>query len=71
MQISDDLTKLNIYFGGEITVLQEFDPTIPSYEICVKIFNQAEISKLGVPSPQCQINLQDRKHLMVEFGSGA
>ena len=54
--MKDSLDSMTISLGGTITFKGINDPTIPSRDVCQKLFNDDDFAKLGNGKPLCNVD---------------
>lgn len=54
--MKDTLDSMNIILGGILMFKGINDPTIPSREVCQKLFNDDDFIKLGSGKPLCNVD---------------
>lgn len=59
--MKDTLDSMTINLGGNIIIKGVTDPTIASRDICLKIFNDDDITKLGSGKPLCNVDPNNSK----------
>lgn len=54
--MKDSLDSMTINLGGIISIKGINDPTIPSRDVCQKLFNDDDFAKLGSGKPLCNVD---------------
>ncbi|CAD8093460.1 unnamed protein product [Paramecium primaurelia] len=71
VKMKDSLDSMTINLGGVIAIKGINDPTIPSREVCQKLFNDDDFAKLGSGKPLCNVDPNNQKQVIVVFGNNA
>lgn len=62
---------MTINLGSDVLIKGINDATIPSNDMCSKIFETTDYNKLGTGNPLCNVNPNNNKVLIIQFANNA